>query len=293
MLLTEVEIHEASTLEQASQLMAQYGPEARLLAGGTDILVDLKTDRFNINHMVSIQRIAKLRGVSATEKGLRIGALTTANQLAAAPLVQQRFPAILDATRDMAAPQIRNMATVGGNLACAVPSADLPPILMVMNASVILWSLRGEREVSLDRFFTGPRQTVRRDDEILTEIRLPFPPQGFGAAYARFGLREANACALAGVAASLLLDERQIVRDARICLGAVAPTPLLIPTARVLLLGKKAEGEPLRQAVEMAMEVSKPISDIRGSAEYRRDLIGVLTQRALVSARQRALGREQ
>src|SRR3990172_8665084 len=109
MLLTDVEIHEASTLEQASQLMANYGPEARLLAGGTDILVDLKTNRFNVSHMVSIQRIASLRGITATDKGLRIGALTTANQLAAAPLVQQRFPAILDATRDMAAPQIRNM----------------------------------------------------------------------------------------------------------------------------------------------------------------------------------------
>lgn len=293
MLLTDVEMHEAASLKEASDLMGKYAPDARLLAGGTDLLVDLKTDRLNVSHLVSLQRIGNLRGVSPTDKGLRIGALTTANQLAAAPLVQQRFPAILDAIRDMAAPQIRNMATVGGNIASAVPSADLPPILMVMNASVILWSLRGEREVSLDSFFTGPRQTVRRDDEILTEIRLLYPPQGFGAAYARFGLREANACALAGVAASLLLDERQIVRDARICLGAVAPTPILISTARVLLLGRKAEGETLRRAVEMAMEVSKPISDIRGSADYRRDLIGVLTERALVSARQRALGREQ
>lgn len=293
MLLTDIEVHEAATLEQASRWMADYGQDARLLAGGTDLLVDLKTDRFNVNHVVSLRRIGGLRGVAATGSGLRIGALTTANELAAAALVQQRFSAILDATRDMAAPQIRNIATVGGNIACAVPSADLPPILIVMNASVILWSASGEREVPLDRFFTGPRLTVRRAEEILTEIRVPNPPQDFGAAYSRFGLREANSCALVGVAASLLLAADGTVRDAIVCLGAVAPTPILVSPARHLLRGKKAEGEVLQEAAEAAMEVGKPISDIRGSADYRRDLIGVLTRRALVSARQRALGGKQ
>ena len=293
MLLADIEIHEAATLEKASELMARYAPDARLLAGGTDLLVDLKTDRLTVSHVVSIQRIEALRVIVATDRGLRIGALATANQLAAAPIVQQRFPAILDATRDLAAPQIRNRATVGGNIASAVPSADLPPILTVMNASVILWSPSGEREVPLGSFFTGPRRTVRREDEILTEIRLPNPPAGFGAAYARFALREANACAVAAVAASLVLDGNQIVREAHICLGAVAPTPKLLSAARILLLGKKAEGETLRRAAEAAMELSQPISDIRGSADYRRELIGVLTRRALVSARQRALGGEQ
>ncbi|MBI4458712.1 MAG: xanthine dehydrogenase family protein subunit M [Acidobacteria bacterium] len=290
MLLTEIELHEAKTLQQASEWMARYAPDARLLAGGTDLLVDLKIGRVSVGHVVSLNRIAALRDVKGTEQGVRIGALVTPNQLASSPVIREQFPAILDATRDLAAPQIRNMATVGGNIASAVPSGDLPPILIVMNASVILWSPSGEREVPLDRFFVGPRQTLRRDEEILTEIHVPYPPHGFGAAYARFSLREANACAVATVAASLLLGENQIVREARICVGAVAPTPVLLQRERLLLPGKKVEEKTLQQAAEEAMEASHPISDIRGSAEYRRELVGILTRRAILNARQRALG---
>ncbi|MBI3933622.1 MAG: xanthine dehydrogenase family protein subunit M [Acidobacteria bacterium] len=290
MLLTDIELHEAATLEQASELMGRYAPDVRLLAGGTDLLVDLRTGRFSTCHLVSINRIGALRGIAATDKGVRIGTLTTPNQMASSPIIREQFAAVLDATRDMAAPQIRNMATVGGNIACGVPSGDLPPILMVMNASVILWSLSGEREVPLDRFFLGPRQTVRRTDEILTQIFVPYPPRRCGAAYERFALREANACAVAGVAASLLFEEHNIVRDARICLGAVAPTPKLVKLAGTLLLGKAADEQAISQAAEAAMEASEPISDIRGSADYRREVVGILTRRALLRARQRALG---
>ncbi len=293
MLLSEVEIHKARTLEEASELMTRYSPDARLLAGGTDLLVDLKTGRFSVGHVVSISRIAGLRTIAATERGVRVGALTTPNQLAASPLIRERFPAILDATRDMAAPQIRNMATVGGNIASAVPSGDLPPILMVMNASVVLWSRAGDRETPLDSFFLGPRQTVRRDDEILTAIFVPYPPRRFGAAYARFALREANACAVAGVAASLRLDENHRVEEARVSLGAVAPTPKLVKAAGAVLIGSAADGHAFQRAAEAASDATEAISDIRGSAEYRREVVGILTRRALVSARQRALGGKQ
>ncbi|MCH8966877.1 MAG: FAD binding domain-containing protein, partial [Planctomycetes bacterium] len=145
----DIEVHEATSLAEASSLMARYAPDARLLAGGTDLLVDLKAGRLSIGHCVSINRVDELRGLSADESGLRIGALTTPNQLAASPLLRGPLAAIRDATRDMAAPQVRNMATVGGNIASAIPSADLPPILIVMNASVILWSPGGERSVPL------------------------------------------------------------------------------------------------------------------------------------------------
>ncbi|MBI3940485.1 MAG: xanthine dehydrogenase family protein subunit M [Acidobacteria bacterium] len=293
MLLSDIELHQATTLEQASELMARYAPGGRLLAGGTDLLVDLKTGRVHSNHVVSIQRIAALRGISVANGEMRIGALTTASQLAFSAVVQEQFPAILDATRDMAAPQIRNMATVGGNIASAVPSGDLPPILIVMNASVILWSPSGAREVPLDSFFVGPRETVRREEEILTEIRVPFPPRGFGAAYQRFALREANACAVAAVAASLWCNEDRSIRDARICVGAAAPTPKLVPAINTLLAGKLPDEKAIQRAAGATVEACRPISDIRGSAEYRRELIGVLTRRALQSARQRALGGKQ
>ncbi len=288
MLLSEVQLHEASTLEQASALLAQYSPDVRVMAGGTDLLVDLKTSRFSVSHLVAIHAIAGLQGVAANDKYVSIGALTSPNQLAAAAEIRQRFPAILDAAGTMAAPQIRNMGSVGGNLAGAVPSADLPPILIVLNASVRLWSQAGIRELPLDSFFSGPRQTVCRHDEILTEVHLPIPPPRFGAAYARFALREANACAVAAVAASLAFDEHQIIRQARVCIGAVAPTPKLVRSAAVALIGHPADDRAMQQAAEAAMAESRPIDDIRASAEYRRELVGILTRRALLRARQRA-----
>ncbi len=290
MLLTDIEFHEANTLKEASEWMGQYAPDARLMAGGTDVLVDLKTGRYSTSHVVSLNRIAALRGLTTTNGSLRIGALTTPNQLWASTVIWERFPAIVDAVRDMAVPQIRNMATVGGNIAGAVPSGDMPPILIVLNASVILWSRSGEREVPLQDFFVGPRQTVRRDDEILTEIRVPYPPPRFGAAYTPFALREANGCAVAAVAASLQLDEKGIIRNARVCVGAVAPVPKLAQKAGAVLVGKAADKAAFRESAEAAQEISQPISDIRSSADYRRELIGILTRRALDTARQRAIG---
>jgi len=284
----DIELHETATLEEAAALMARYAPDARLLAGGTDLLVDLKTGRVSVEHLVSIKRIAALRGVSETNGSLRIGALTTITQLDRAPFVQQRFPPLREATRQMAAPQIRNAATVGGNIASAVPCADLPPILTAMNASVVLWSPKGEREVPLETFFVGARQTVRRDDEVLTAVLVPKQPPGFGAAYARFALRDGNAIAVAAVAAGLLLDGNNTVRDTRIVLGAVAPIPKLVESAGAELVGQSADEEAFRRAADAAREAAEPISDVRGSADFRRELVGVLTRRVLTSACRRA-----
>ena len=293
MYLPDIELHEATTLTEASTLMKRYAPAARLLAGGTDLLVDLKTERVSVAHLVSVNRIDALRGISITDSGLRIGALTTISELERAPIVRERFAPILDAACEMAAPQIRNVATVGGNIACAVPCADLPPILTVMNARVLLWSLAGERSVPLGAFFVGPRRTVLRDDELLTAVVVPDPPPGFGAAYARFALRDGNAIAVAGVAAALLLDDddKDTIIDARIALGAVAPTPKLVESARALLVGRPAGEDLFNEAACAAMKAAEPIADVRGSVEFRRELVGVLTRRALTTAHRR--GRER
>jgi len=192
----------------------------------------------------------------------------------------------------MASPQIRNIATVGGNIAGAVPCADLPPVLAVMCASVSLWSPSGTRTLPIEAFFVGPRETVRRSDEILTEIFIPHAPARYGAAYARFGLREANAVAVAGVAAGLLLGEDGSVAEARICLCAVTPTPKLV-TAAESLVGKALDEAALDRAAAAAVEASQPISDLRGTADYRRDLVGIMTRRALVTAHKRAAGGKQ
>jgi carbon-monoxide dehydrogenase medium subunit len=284
----DIELHEAATLEEAVTVTARYGSDARLLAGGTDLLVDLKTSRIRVTHLVSLRRLDGLRGVAETDDTLRIGALTTITQLGNSSAVRERYSPLLDAARQMAAPQIRNAATVGGNIASAVPCADLPPLLGVMRASVVLWSQGGEREVPLDQFFLGPRQTVRRNEEVLAAVLVPRPPRGFGAAYARFALRDGNAIAAASVAAALRLDPRNLITDARIALGAVAPIPKLVEAAAAELRGRKVDESAFARAAVAARRAAEPISDVRGSAEYRRELVEVLTRRALTAAYHRA-----
>lgn len=288
MYLPDFELHEATSLEEATDLLARHGSGARLLAGGTDLLVDLKTGRVRCDHLISIQRIRELRGISATADSIRIGALTTVTELSRSALIQGEFASILDATRDMAATQIRNLATVGGNIASAVPCADLPPILMVLGSSVSLWSKEGVRSVPMASFYVGPRQTVLRSSETLTFIDIPRPESGFGGAYARLALRDGNAIAVASVAAGLALNEQGTIIDVRIALGAVAPTPKLVEPAGSILVGGSGDGGALDAAAAAAMEAAEPISDIRGSAEYRREMVGILTRRALQTALLRA-----
>jgi len=286
--IPNVELHQAATLEEAAALMARHAGEARFLAGGTDLLVDLKTGRIATRHLVSLNRIEALRGISETSEGLRIGALTRVAELERSDLVRRRYAPLLDAVSQMAARQIRNMATVGGNLTAAVPCADLPPILTTLNASVALWSTEGERIVPLEGFFTGPRETIRRDHEVLTSILIPRPPARFGAAYARFAQRDGNAIAVAGAAASLLLGNDGTVSQGRVALSAVAPIPKLIPEAGAALAGRRPDDEALRAAAAAARDGAEPITDVRGSSGYRRVLVEVLTRRALERALERA-----
>lgn len=290
MILSDVQFHEASTLEQAAELKARCGDRARFLAGGTSLVVDLKTDRYQAGHVISINRIAALRGITSADGGVRIGALTTLNRLAASEVVRARFPALIEAAREMASPQIRNLGTVGGNIVGAVPCADLPPVLTVLCATLGLWSPIGSRVLPIESFFVGARETVLRNDEILTEVFVPNPAARFGAAYARFGLREANSVAVAAVAAGLALAEDGTIGEARICLSAVASKPTLVAAAENLLTGKVLDEGALDRAAEAAMAAAQPISDVRGTAEYRRELVGTMTRRALLTARARAAG---
>lgn len=288
MLLSDATFHEPASTAEAADLMAQFGAGACLLAGGTDVLVDVKRGRFRAAHVVSLNRIAALRGIVSREDGIHIGALTTINQLADCPIVRERFSVVLDATSKMAGPQVRNMATAGGNLCNANRCADLPPVFMIMGGRVVLWSRAGERSLPLESFFLDQQQTAIKHGEILTEIVIPYPPQGLGAAFMRVGLRESNAIAVAGSAASLVLDEAGIVRQARIALSAVAPTPRLIEGAAVLLAGRPLDERSLTRAAAAAVEASDAITDIRAQADYRRVLVGSLTRAALVKARERA-----
>jgi carbon-monoxide dehydrogenase medium subunit len=270
--------------------MKRFAPNARFIAGGTDVLVDLKTGRIATTHLLSLRRIESLRGVALTEAGLRIGAMTCITDLNRSPLVRRGFAPLLDASWRMAAPPIRNVATVGGNIMSAVPCADLPPILMVLNARAEVWSGEQVRDVPLKAFFAGPRRTLLQEGEILIAVTVPRLPQGFGAAYERFGLREGNAIAVASVAASLRLDSRSLITEACLVLGAVAPIPRIAADAAESLVGRSANAEAFDEAARLAQNASQPISDVRGTAQFRRDLVAVLTRRALLRARDWATG---
>jgi len=286
--IPDVELHECDTLAAASAVLRQHGGGARILAGGTDLLVDLKTARLTARHLVSVRRVEGLRGLSLAAAGLRIGALTTITELHEAPIVREQFAPIRDATSQMASLQIRNVATVGGNLSCAVPCADLPPILTAMRASALLWSAGKERVVPLHAFFVGVRRTVLEPDDILLAVTVPHMPSRFGAAYARFALRQGNAIAVASVAASLQLSGDGAIEDANLVLGAVAPIPQAAARARSLLIGAVPDEQVFASAAKEAMAEARPISDVRGSAAFRRELVGVLTRRALHTALARA-----
>ncbi len=286
--IPSIEVHRAASLEEAGTLLGRYSPDVRLLAGGTDVLVDLKTERYRVGHLVALQGIGSLRGIARDSVGsLRIGALTTVAELDRSPLLAGAYGALRDATSQMATPQVRNSATVGGNIAGAVPCADLPPILIAMNARALAWSPRGERSIPLEDLILGPRKTLLREDELLAAIQVPVPPARFGAAYARFALREANAIAVAGVAASLAFNDDGSVKSARIALCAVAPTPKLVKPAGEALEGHAITAAACEKAAEAAMKAAEPLTDLRGSAQYRRDLVGILTRRAIAAAQSR------
>ncbi|MFO0838459.1 MAG: xanthine dehydrogenase family protein subunit M [Phycisphaerae bacterium] len=287
MYLPDVALHECETLSDAAALLSRLGPEARPLAGGTDLVVDLKTGRTRVSNLVSLRRIADLRGIALDDQGLRIGALTTIAELLRSQAVRERFAPLIDAARDMASTQVRNLATVGGNIASAVPCADLPPILMVLNASLSVWSTAGLREIPIDSFFRGPRATALRPGELIVVVRVPFIQRGSGGAYARLAMRDGNAIAVTSVAAGVRLENARI-SEARIALGAVAPTPLLVPSAAAFLAGKPPSDAEFRRAGAEASRCSSPISDVRGSAAYRREMICILTVRALAAATNRA-----
>lgn len=280
------ELHEPADLEQTAQILGQFPGEARLLAGGTDLLVDLKTARVETKHVISLHRVDRLKGIERSA-GLRIGGMTTIAQLEDCALLTGAFNVLREAARQMASPQIRNSATVGGNIASAVPCADLPPVLGVLGASVVLWSPEGERQVVLTEFFTGPRATVRRADEILCAVVVPEPPPRFGAAYERFALRDGNSIAVASVAASIALDENGLVAAGRLMLGAVAPIPLRAVQAEAALVGRTLE-DGIDEAVAQATQAAQPLTDLRGSAQYRRQLVSILARRALLRAHTRA-----
>jgi carbon-monoxide dehydrogenase medium subunit len=230
-----------------------------------------------------------LKGITVDKKGaVKIGALTTLAEIERASIIKKQFLPLRDAVDVMASAQIRNLATIGGNLCSAVPSADTAPPLICLNASLKLVGPRGQRTVSVEAFFTGPKETARKANEILTAITIPKPEQPSAGCYLKLMRRHAMDLALVSAAAYLKMDRaRKVCTDARIALGAVAPTPIRVPEVEALLVNKQIDEKLLTDAARMAGMQCRPISDIRASQEYRCSMVEVLTMRALTEAYRR------
>lgn len=271
--------HKPDDLDKACRLMAEL-PGAQVLAGGTDLLVDIDAGIRQAQHVISLKGISDLRRIQEIDVKVSIGAACTARAVELSPLIQLYFPEIVELVANFASPQVRTRATAGGNICSAVPCADFPVLLIALGAEVELVSPLGNRVLLLKDFFTGPRETVREKSEILARILVPKKPPTAATCYLKFQRRAANSLAVAGVAAFLDIQDG-ICRAARLVLGAVAPIPLLAEKANASLVGKKVDEEAIMRAAELARQEAEPITDIRGTAEYRRELIFVLTKRAL------------
>ena len=279
----------AKDAAHAVALLAEHGPSVKVLAGGTDLLVDLKSASNVPQVVVDISRAADLKGIVITEQGLRIGALVTHTEIMRSPLIRELFPALADAAHTIGAVQTRNLGTLGGNLVTCVPSMDSGPPLVALDALVTIAGTGGRRQVPLTGFFAGLRKTLLKPEELLVEIVIPSENLGKPADFQKFGLRKGQALALVNAAASLWVDwERNVCVAPRIALGAVAPTVIRASTAEAHLDGRAITPEAMAEAGRIAASEAHPITDFRASADYRRALIAVLTRRALANAYARA-----
>jgi CO/xanthine dehydrogenase FAD-binding subunit len=266
-------------------MLSQYKGRAKVMAGGTDILPKLKEREIKApEYIIALNGIPGLDYIKYDEVGgLSLGALVTIHAVETSPIVRERFGVLFQAVESMASPQVRNKGTIGGNLCNAVPSADTAPALLTLEASLKLTSQNGERVVNVEGFFTGPNETVLTDEEILQEIYVPnLPPYSKGR-YLKLTPRRSMDLAIVGVAV-VVTAEDGICNDIRIALGAVAPTPIRARQAENAIRDQKLSDEVIERAAWIAAGECRPISDHRASAEYRCNMVEVLTKRAIQQA---------
>ena len=279
----------AKTVSEAVALLDEKGEQARILAGGTDLIVQAREGRRTLDWMIDIKSIPEVNVLDYdAETGLTLGAAVPCYQIYAVDTICEAYPGLVDATVIIGGTAIQGRAAVGGNLCNASPAADCIPPLIVLNATCVIAGPKGEREIPVEDFCTGPGQTVLGTGEILVSIKIPTPLQNSSSYYLRFIPRNEMDIAIVGAGAAVVLDEaKQRIVSARIALAAVAPTPLFAEEASALLAGKEISDATIDEAAQAAQSIARPISDMRGTAEQRTHLVGVLTRRALNGAIQR------
>ena len=273
------------TLDEALSLLSQYKGRTKVIAGGTDVLPKLKRREIKApEYIIDLKSIPNLGYIKYDESsGLSLGALVTIHAVETSPIIQERFSVLFHAAESMASTQVRNRGTIAGNICSAVPSADTAPALLTLEARFKLTSQKGERIVNIEDFFTGPNETVLTAEEIMQEIQVPNLPPNSRGRYLKLTPRRSMDLAIVGVAVVVVTDDGTC-NDIRIALGAVAPTPIRARRAENIIRGQRLSDEVIERAAQIAAEECRPISDHRASAEYRSEMVKVLTKRAINQA---------
>ena len=279
----------AKTVLEAVALLDEKGQTARILSGGTDLIVQVREARRDVNWMIDIKSIPEVNVLDYNaDTGLTLGAAVPCYQIYAVDEICDAYPGLIDATKIIGGTAIQGRAGVGGNLCNASPAADGIPPLIVLNATCVIAGPNGERELPVAQFCTAPGQTALEKGEMLVSLKIPTPESNSSSYYLRFIPRNEMDIAVVGVGASVTLDDaKQKIVSARIALAAVAPTPLFAEEASRLLAGREVSDTAIDEAAQAAQAIARPISDMRGTAEQRTHLVGVLTRRALNGAIQR------
>ncbi len=285
-----MEFHSPATVDEAGKLLARHGERAKVLAGGTDLVLDLKAGKAEPQALVWVGRIPGLAAIERRDGQLRLGAAATATMLLESPVVREAALPLALAAEAFGAPAVRDMATLGGNVVTASPAGDLAIALLALDATAELAGPRGERRVPLGDLFAGPRRSRIEPDDLLVAFQIPVDRGRRGGDFVKLGPRQALAISVVCAAASVTLGDGGTCAEVRIALGSVAPTPLRAREAEALLRGRRPDAALLDQAAERAAAETSPISDIRGSAWYRWRVTPPVVRRALEGAVARAAG---
>jgi carbon-monoxide dehydrogenase medium subunit len=272
-------------LKEVNATLKEFGSDAKLIAGGTALVIMMKQRLVRPTCLVSLRSVRGLNGIELKNGGIAIGGLATHREVEGSALIRRRLPMLAETYHHVATLRVRNMATVGGGLAHADPNQDPPPSLIALGATVKATSANGSRVIPLDEFFKDYYETVLEQDEIITEVMVPKPAPNTGAAYIKFLPRTADDYATVSAAAVLTLDKtKKTIADVRIALGSVGVTPIRAKEAEDLLRGQPLKADAFAAAGEKAKEAVDPVSDFRGSAGYKKDMAAVFVRRALEKA---------
>jgi carbon-monoxide dehydrogenase medium subunit len=274
------------SIGEAISILGEYDGKAKVIAGGTDLLMQIRNKEIAPEYIVDITGIAGLDCIRYDGKGgLKIGGLTTIRVLETSTVIQQRYPIISEAAKQLGSMAIRNVATIGGNLCNAAPSAESAPALIALSGVAKIVGRGGERVVPLEGFFTGPGGTILKRDELLVEIHVPIPSPNTRGVYLKHSMRGTIDLAIVNIAVIIALgSQNKVCEDIKIALGAVAPTPIRMKKAEDVMRGKRMDEDLVNRCAQVASEEARPISDVRASAEYRKEMVKVFTKRAVREA---------